>query len=204
VVGVLLAFVLLPFVFWGNPLEQRTSTLTDGDVAGALAAAAVVLMLAADIALPIPSSVVMVLSGARFGFVTAMSLSWVGLMLGCIAAYELGVRYGPRVLTRLVGREAAAAVADTTQRFGAFALMMFRAVPVLAEASVILAGASRLPRRAFLPAAAASNLVVAAVYAAAGRRSADGGSLAVAVLVTMALPFAVLFVSRIGNRSARE
>lgn len=204
VFGVLMAFVVLPFVLWGNPIEQRTSTVTDGETAGIIAAAGVVLLLGADIALPIPSSVVMVLSGARFGFITATMLSWVGLMLGCIAAYELGVRYGQRPLTRLVGAQAATAVADTTKRFGTLALMMCRAVPVLAEASVILAGVSQLPRRRFLLATAASNLVVAAVYSAAGRRAAESGSLVVAVLVTMIVPLAVLCASRIGRGGARE
>lgn len=204
VLGVLLATVILPFVFWGNPIAQRTSTVTDGGTAGAIAGAGVVLLLAADIALPIPSSVVMVLSGARFGFVTALALSWLGLMIGCVAAYEVGVRYGQRALTRLVGAEAAAAVADTTRRFGTPTLMVCRAVPVLAEASVILAGVTRFPRRPFLLATATSNLTVAAVYVAAGRRSADNGSLVIAVLVTMVVPVAVLCASRIVRGGARE
>ena len=204
VVGVLLAFVVLPFILWGNPIEQRTSTVTEGDTASIIAAAAIVLLLAADIALPIPSSVVMVLTGARFGFVTALALSWVGLMLGCVAAYELGIRYGQRVLTRLVGAEAAAAVSGSTRRFGTLALLMCRAVPVLAEASVLMAGVSRVPRRSFLLATAVSNLLVAAIYVAAGRRSADNGSLLVAVLVTMTVPLAVLCASRIERGGARE
>ena len=204
VVGVLLAFVVLPFILWGNPIEQRTSTVTEGDTASIIAAAAIVLLLAADIALPIPSSVVMVLTGARFGFVTALALSWVGLMLGCVAAYELGIRYGQRVLTRLVGAEAAAAVSGSTRRFGTLALLMCRAVPVLAEASVLMAGVSRVPRRSFLLATAVSNLLVAAIYVAAGRRSADNGSLLVAVLVTMTVPLAVLCAGRIERGGARE
>lgn len=204
VIGVLLAFVILPFVLWGNPIERRTSTITDGGTASVIAAAAVVLLLAGDIALPIPSSVVMVFTGARFGFMTALAVSWVGLMLGCVAAYELGARYGQRMLNRLVGADAAAAVSGTTQRFGVMTLMMCRAVPVLAEASILMAGAARVPRRAFLCATAVSNLVVAAIYVAAGRRSTEDGSLLFAVAVTMIVPLAVLCASRIVRGGAHE
>ena len=81
---------------------------------------------------------------------------------------------------------------------------MCRAVPVLAEASVLMAGVSRVPRRSFLLATAVSNLLVAAIYVAAGRRSADNGSLLVAVLVTMTVPLAVLCAGRIERGGARE
>ncbi|MDQ3677520.1 MAG: VTT domain-containing protein, partial [Actinomycetota bacterium] len=53
-------------------------------------------------------------------------------------------------------------------RWGALAVVVSRPVPIAAETLALLAGASPLPWRRFLPAAALGSLPPALLYAAAG------------------------------------
>src|SRR5687768_8096134 len=73
--------------------------------AGAGGAAAVIALLAVDILLPIPSSLVMILSGAAFGVVGGSAIALVGSIGGEWLGFELVRRYGRRASARLVGDE---------------------------------------------------------------------------------------------------
>ena len=61
-------------------------------------------------------------------------------------------------------------VERASARFGAWTIVLFRAVPVMAEASVLFAGFTRMPLALFGALSAGTNLVVAAAYAWVGSR----------------------------------
>src|SRR5918993_3799438 len=71
--------------------------------AGTGSAVTVLALLAADIVLPVPSSLIMVLSGAAFGVVWGSVLSLVGSIGGEWLGFELVRRYGRSMSQRLVG-----------------------------------------------------------------------------------------------------
>jgi membrane protein DedA with SNARE-associated domain len=73
-------------------------------------------------------------------------------------------------------------------RYGHWALILFRPVPVLAEASVFFAGLSRMSRTRFLALVALSNLGISAVYAATGAFSASRDTFLYAFAGAVALP----------------
>lgn len=196
VLGSLLTLILVPFVLWDEPITEWTTTFFGGPTGAGRAGAAIVLLLVGDIFLPVPSSLVNLVAGVRFGFVGGTVLAWVGLTVGCLVAYQVGSRIGRPATERLVGAEAANRVAETTRARGFLALVMFRAVPVLAEASVLVAGLARMPVRRFLAATGLSNLGIAATYAWVGQQSVEAGSFLFAFAAAVGIPLVASWLHR--------
>ena len=73
--------------------------------AGAPGAAAVIGLLAVDIFIPVPSSVVMVLSGAAFGVLWGSVLAFIGSIGGEWLGFELARKYGTSLSARFIGDE---------------------------------------------------------------------------------------------------
>src|SRR6185503_6799355 len=91
-----------------NVLGFRLDTLAESWMARAGTgggAIAVVTLLAADLFLPIPSSVIMMLSGAVFGVLWGSMFSLVGSIGGEWLGFELVRRYGVSASRRIVGDE---------------------------------------------------------------------------------------------------
>jgi len=155
--------ILIPFFLFGESIEAWTRATLDAAAARWLVAAAAGGLLALDIFLPVPSSLVSTAAGALLGFWGGLATSWVGMSAGCALGYALGGRMPAPDRERM--RKAWA-------RYGDWALILFRAVPVLAEASVFFAGVSRMPRGRFAALVAISNFGISAVYAGTGAFSA--------------------------------
>jgi uncharacterized membrane protein YdjX (TVP38/TMEM64 family) len=146
-------------------------------------------LLALDVLLPVPSSLVSTAAGAMLGFWGGVASSWLGMTAGCLLGYWLGTR---APLSADMER-----VARARNRYGDLALVLFRAVPVLAEASVLFAGFTRMPRARFLRVTALSNLGISAAYAGAAVYSARKESFLLAFGGAMAIPAAGLLVARL-------
>ena len=134
---------------------------------GAAAAALGLLLLVADVVVPVPSSLVMVANGALFGAVTGTALSVAGSVGAVTFGYAIGAGAASRRSTAR-GGAGHSAVRATLDRWGTFAVAVTRPVPVLAEATSVLAGVAGLPLRWVVAAATAGAVPVAAAYAVAG------------------------------------
>jgi membrane protein DedA with SNARE-associated domain len=96
---------------------------------------------------------------------------------------------------RFVSAQEQARCAGYFAQHGLLVLAACRAVPVLAEASILAAGALRLPVRSVLLTTSAANLGVAGCYAALGASATDGPGFAVVLLASLALPAFALAIS---------
>ena len=83
-----------------------------------------------------------------------------------------------------------------TSAYGPIILVVLRAAPVLAEASVLLVGIHDLPWRRFLPPVVLSNLGIALAYAKFGEFAEQNGWLPLALGVSVALPLLLAVVAR--------
>lgn len=156
--------------------------------AGWSAAVAVVGLLAVDIFIPIPSSIVMVLSGAAFGIWWGALLAFAGSMGGEWLGFELARRYGTGLSSRFVGDAAEVQrLNHILVRHGAAAVIVTRALPVVMETMSIVAGVSNMPRRTFLLASAIGTAPIVVVYAYAGAMSRETGSLVPALVILVAV-----------------
>ncbi|MEK6239401.1 MAG: VTT domain-containing protein [Planctomycetales bacterium] len=181
---------ILPFLFFGEWFDawwdafdhehnQYSHAATSGLVIG---------LLATDILLPIPSSVVSTMAGWKFGWLGGTIVSWVGMSLGAAFGFALARRWGRPLALWFSKEEDLDRMQAISERYGPFVLALTRAVPVFAEAGVLILGIHRLPWRRFLPAVLLSNLGVSLAYAAFGNYAKQNQWLAFALGISVAIP----------------
>lgn len=191
--------ILVPFVVFGDALDSWALGRVGSE--GAVPDAAwVVALLAGDILLPVPSSFVSTAAGIRLGAAGGFGASWVGMTLGCLLGYLIGFRGGRAGLARWVGADQLARFDALQSRYGTAAVVLTRAVPVLAEASVLAAGAARMSLATFLPAVVAANAGISAVYAGAGAASASWGTFVWALTGAVGVPAVAYGVVALASR----
>lgn len=193
--ALLLAAILVPFFLWEDRINAATEAFLREPHARWLIAVVLGGLLAADIVLPVPSSIVNTAAGSLLGFWGGTGAAWAGLMANTVVGYFLGRGASTTALHRLVGSQAVREAQDANVS-GAWALVVFRAVPVLAEASVVLAGFRRMPLRRFLATCALSNLGIAAAYAAIGAYAMDVGSFLLAFAGAIGVPAVGMLLTR--------
>lgn len=157
------------------------------DRPGPAAAAVLVGALAIDLLLPIPSSLVMVLSGALFGVPVGALLSLVGSLAGNLIGFEVCRRYGRSAAARFVGEADLERVGRAFARGGALAVLVTRPLPIVMETMTVVAGLSTMTRKSFLLASIAGTAPIALVYAYAGAASRDAGNLTPAIVILVAV-----------------
>jgi uncharacterized membrane protein YdjX (TVP38/TMEM64 family) len=155
--------------------------------AGGGSAATIIALLAADLFLPIPSSLVMVLSGAAFGVVWGALLSLIGSVGGEWLGFELVRSYGRRASANIVGDDEIDRLSRVFARHGAAAVAVTRALPVVMETMSVVAGLSTMTRRVFLLASFLGTAPIVFVYAYAGAVSRQTGSLVPATVMLVAV-----------------
>lgn len=188
----LLAIALVPFALFGERLESWTVEQMQSDHGAAALALLGAGLLAGDVFLPVPSSLIGTMLGGLLGAAAGTIAAAAGLTVGCILGYVFGRKAGPAAAKRLVGKEDYRLVSGWLDRHGLIVLAACRAVPVLAEASIIAAGMAKMPPLRSLAIVALANLGVSAVYASIGDMAADGGGFLVAFAASMLIPAAAL------------
>lgn len=195
-VFLLIALVLLPFFLFEERFNLLAAEATRGDTALWVAAGAIMGLLVLDVILPIPSSIVSTAAGVLLGIWRGTAVVWTGMMAACLLAYALGSRVSGAARP-LVGAESLARAGDLVGRYGDWALVLCRPVPVLAEASVIFAGLVRAPFRRFVWLTASSNLGIALAYAAFGAFSMRVDSFLLAFVGALVIPGLAIAASQL-------
>ncbi len=144
--------------------------------------------LAADILLPVPSSLLGVAAGVKLGFWPGFASVWIGLTLGGLVGYSMGYGLSAAGLRRFIGEREYAAARSLAARLGVAVLALTRAAPLVAETAVLAAGIARMPLRLFLPALLLANTGVALVYTGLGAQAQASSSALLAGLGGFLLP----------------
>ena len=201
-IGLVAGAIILSKLLVENMLGVRLDALIGGWIrhAGTGSAATVVALLAADLFLPIPSSLVMVLAGAAFGVSGGAALSIVGSVGGEWLGFELVRRYGRRASAAIVGDDEIDRLARVFARHGAAAIAVTRALPVVMETMSVVAGLSTMTRRTFLLASLAGTAPIVVVYAWAGAVSRETGSTVPAIVILIAVSAFGWILYRVNER----
>ena len=180
----LLAAILVPFLIWGDRFDSALSL--EGARAwmqtyGRWAWLAGIMLLCADIVLPIPSTVVMsalgLMYGAWWGGLAAAGGSW----LSGILAYA-ACRYAGHGAARwIAGDEGLHKVEALFLKQGGWLVTLSRWMPVLPEAVACLAGIAKMPWRTFVIALTCGSVPLGFAFAAIGAVGAMHPTLAVAL-----------------------
>jgi len=193
---ILLAALLAPFLLWEDRLSELAGRLAAASRPAWLASTLLAGLLALDVLLPVPSSVVSTALGALLGFWKGAAVCWCGMTAGCLLGYALGSRAARRAARSLVGERELERVSRASERFGPWMILLFRAVPVLAEASVIFAGIAGMAPARFLLVALSSNLGISLAYAGVGAFSARVESFLLAFAGSLLAPLLALILAR--------
>ncbi len=193
---VLLLIPIIPFLFFGERIERWVDDWTQRVVSPWIVATGVAGVLATDVLLPVPSSLVSTFAGARLGTLLGTVASWAGLSVGAVLGFALARRWGRPLAQRLAREEDLDRMGQVSQHYGPVILVVARALPVFAEASVLLMGIHLLPWKKFLPAILLSNLGIALAYSAFGTFAKQHEWLALALGISVALPVLMTTIAR--------
>jgi uncharacterized membrane protein YdjX (TVP38/TMEM64 family) len=192
-----LALILIPFFLFEDAVNQWAASLLRPGRRDPAIAAAVVALLGLDVVLPIPSSLVSTAAGITLGFLPGWAASTAGMTLGSLAGYALGRSFGLPLVRRLTDGRDLERVADRFRRSAPWALAAMRPVPVLAEASALVAGVSRMHVPAYFVVTTLANAGISAIYCGTGANAGGAASFFLAFAASLALPGAAMLVDRL-------
>ena len=90
--AVLIGLVLVPFFLFETQFNAFAERMTRSDTAVWLAASSIFGLLALDVLLPVPSSIVSTAAGVLLGFWRGALVIWAGMMVACLLGYAIGNR----------------------------------------------------------------------------------------------------------------
>ncbi|MBK6942106.1 MAG: VTT domain-containing protein [Planctomycetes bacterium] len=191
-----LAFVAADALGFGDAWIHERITALESTHGRALAAVVVFLLLVVDLVLPLPSSVLMTLSGALLGPVHGTLVNAAGSLACSAIGFALCRTYGARAFERLIGAGELPRVIAFVERFGPLGIVFSRSVPMLTEIVSCTAGLGRMRIGPFFAWSAIGTLPVAALYAWAGAQRATALALPLTIGVAFVVPGIALLVAR--------
>lgn len=162
-----------------------------------------IVLIWADVALPVPQTAVIAALGIIYGTLLGGLLGSLGLVTGGLLGYVLMLTAARRYVQRFVGRGSLHKMEHLFDRGGAWAIILTRSLPYsVPEAIVFLAGLAGMPMGKFVGALTIGSVPTAFVFAAIGAGWANQPILALVVsyvLPILLLPVA-LYLMRLGTR----
>ncbi len=167
---------------------------------GALLAATVIVgLLVIDLLLPVPSSVVMLISGMIFGIWLGTAISLLGSMLAAGIGFFACRFGGQRVYRQLVGQQDMRRIHQWFTDYGVYAIILSRPIPMMTEILSCLAGLTDLKAGTFLAASALGHLPVCLVYAYFGHVSSPANPWPAACMALLVPAIGWLIMRRINK-----
>jgi membrane protein DedA with SNARE-associated domain len=195
-VGMVLAMILIPFFAFGEGIDDWVENVLRAPADHKTVAGFILgLLLAVDILLPVPSSLVSTGLGALLGWAVGTIVSTLGMTAACWVGYQLGRGAGRVAARRLISLRELAWLEGAWTRWGSAIVLLLRAVPALAEASTILAGMGRMRQGRFLLLAMLSNAIISTVYATVGAYAVSTHSFLLAFTGAVLIPALVLWAA---------
>ena len=196
------AVPLVPFLACGARIDALVADWLDPLPPPPLLAGLEVGVLAADLLLPVPSSMVATLGGASLGLAVGTLCAWAGMTIGAAIGWWLGHMTAGRSLAALDATDRAA-LARQERRLGPLLVVLTRPLPLVAEATALLAGSAGMPLPTFLAAAAGGNLAIAFAWSLAGAVGRDADSLPWVLAASLAVPVAAALLA-VRRRGAED
>ena len=125
-------------------------------------------LLALDLAMPVPSTGVLTLLGAAMGWAAGAAWGAAGMISSAAIGYGLARLAGGSMAGRLMKRGELDRFRAFFERYGAFAVILSRSLPLVGETVSILSGLAAMRPVIFFAAAILGSAPVAIFYAALG------------------------------------
>ncbi len=173
---ILALLVLIPFLIWGDFFETAFSWEGSRDWLeqyGRWAWAAGMGLLIADLALPLPNTLVIAGLGYIYGVFIGGLLGALGTVCSGLLAYGLCRGFGRRAALWIEGEAGLAKGEEVFRRAGGWIVALSRWLPMIPEVIACVAGLHRMPFRIYLAALCCGRLPLGFVYAALGQYGQD-------------------------------
>jgi uncharacterized membrane protein YdjX (TVP38/TMEM64 family) len=165
-----------------------------------------ILLIWADLFLPVPQTVVVAALGIVYGPVLGGVIGAVGLISGSWLGFALTFTSARPFLLRVAGETSLSRMEKLFDRAGAWAIILSRSLPYsIPEVLVLVAGLAGMPWRKFLLAVIIGCTPTGFVFAAIGAGWSDQPVVALLisyVLPIILLPFAMAIINRIPDKQA--
>lgn len=195
-VTVALAIPVIPFVIWGHWIEQTARAWEETQPSPMVMAIVLFGLLSLDVFLPVPSSLINTLAGAKLGVFAGATVCFAGLTVGAAFGFGLAKLAGPPLQRRWLADGDAQSLKKFAENWGVVTLVITRAMPILAEAAVVLLGVQGLTWRKFWPPILLANAGIALAYSAFGSLAAQQEWLVVALAISAGFPLLLTFLAR--------
>lgn len=193
----ILLIILVPFLIFGESIETWLNYFLNSSPPKLLVGIVITGLLSIDILAPVPSSIVSTAGGYFLGFVLGTLISFSGMTISCLIGYYLGSKLGNPISERLVGFHELSKLEKLQNKYGNWIIIISRAVPVLSDASILVAGIGRMPLNRFILLILLSNLGISLVYSAIGAYSAHINSFLTAFAGAIILPVIAMAILKI-------
>ena len=168
--------VIIPFLIWGEGIEQTLAALGPTEWTqrfGSWAWAFGLLLLTADLILPIPATAVMTALGVLYGPLIGGLLAAAGSFLAGSIGYLLCRALGRPAAVRLLGQRDLQTGEQLFADFGGWIVALSRWLPVFPEVIACIAGLTRMPRKTFFGALACGSIPFGFAFAFLGHAGVD-------------------------------
>ena len=194
-VFVLIVLILVPFLIWGGQLEAIFSL--EGSKVwmeqyGHWAWAVGLLLLLADLFLPLPATVIISALGILYGPWLGGLIGATGVTLAGSLAYHLSAALGERGAVWLLGEKDFERGQDLFLHHGGWMVAFSRWLPILPEVIAVMAGLSRMPAKIFYVGILCGSIPLGFAYAWIGHLGRDVPQFA--ILLSAGLPVLLWFV----------
>lgn len=125
-------------------------------------------ILASDIILPVPSSIVMYINGYILGLWAGALVSFAGLLVGAVVGYHIG-----RWSSKGFGIEKNERAQHILSTYGAVAILMSRGIPIISESICIVCGYNKMPFGKYFLFNLIGYIPLSLLYAFCGRLGYD-------------------------------
>ena len=166
--------VVMIFLMFGQDEARVIQNLVQQGQKGRYVALSFV-MLAADVILPVPSSLVMIANGKILGLAGGAMLSFLAGMVSSYIGFLLGRFAGSRV--NVFFSEPERRAGDRLfEQFGAFAIIVSKCLPILSEVLSFVSGNTSISLNRFLRYSIIGHVIISIMYAAVGAYANEAGN----------------------------
>ena len=196
------AVVSVPFIIWGDGYVHVLLGSGPQQTAGLVLLAIALLM--ADAVAPVPATLVIMFLAAQAGWVAGVVGGTVGMSGGVLVAAWFGRNAVGRIAPKFLPETELSRLRDGVQRNLPLTLACWRSVPVVAEASVILAAAAGIPVRRIFRVTLLPNFAIALVYSLAADDNFITACVTFLAVAGSSLLLWWLFIFRDRNKTKRD
>jgi uncharacterized membrane protein YdjX (TVP38/TMEM64 family) len=201
--ALLCSVIIIPYVLFGDLFESSAEDAAErGGSSLFFTVFYLSALLALDVILPVPSSLNSTMLGVLLGISLGTVVSTVSMTISCAIGYFVGAKLSAIKLNRWLPASEFDRITRLSKTYGKWIVVLSRPIPVLAEATTIVAGMGEMPRRPFVLLCLFSNLGISFVYALTGAWSVSTNTFLLAMAFAFCLPLLAAGVFKIVSPSA--